>query len=361
MPTVAHGVHLTRTAENVSEIEALGGLLGGRVGLEGLLDNLKYRARPSSTPRLLGRSVDRAWMWNDYDCRDHRWWPQGISSSADARESEKYDGHRLLVTTWYAKDLGAGSFGSRVTFVDLDTLRYRHVLLVAPSLDRDGALSLRPLRIHAGGIVWRGPYLHVAATSRGFYTCHVEDVMRVEGDDEWPDRLGVEEGRVTSYGHRFVLPVRFAYRARAEAGRAKLRYSFLSLDRTTSPPSLLAGEYGRGKETTRLARFEMDDVTSLLVTGEDERVQPSWLDDRGVRQMQGAVSVKGRYYVTVSRGPRWPGTVFVGKPGALTKRSLAVPVGPEDITYWPSTDRLWSLTEHPGRRWFFSMRRSWFD
>jgi hypothetical protein len=38
-----------------------------------------------------------------------------------------------------------------------------------------------------------------------------------------------------------------------------------------------------------------------------------------------------------------------------------VPIGPEDISYWPSTDLLWSLTEHPGRRWFFSMRRGWFD
>ncbi|HEX6149855.1 hypothetical protein [Nocardioides sp.] len=358
---MVHGLHLTRTSENVSEIEALGGLLGGPAGLKGLLGNLKYRAQPSSVPRLLGRAVDQAWRWNDYDCHDQRWWPQGISSSADAADSEEYDGRRLLVATWYAKDLGTGSFGSRVTFLDLDTLRYRHVLLVEPYLDRDGALALRPLRIHAGGIVWRGPYLHVAATSRGFYTCHVDDVMRVEGDDEWPDRFGVEQGRVASYGHRFVLPVRFAYRARAEPGRPGLRFSFLSLDRATSPPSLLAGEYGRGKESTRLARFELDGGTSLLVPGDDERVQPAWLDDRGVRQMQGAVTAKGRYYITVSRGTHWPGTVFVGKPGSLTKRPLAVPVGPEDISYWPSTDRLWSLTEHPGRRWLFSMKRNWFD
>jgi hypothetical protein len=358
---VVHGLHLTRTSENLSEIEALAGLLGGRTGLPGLLGNLKYRAERSSVPRLLGRAVDRAWRWNDYDSRDHRWWPQGISSSADAGDDETYDGRRLLVTTWYAKDLGHGSYGSRVTFVDLDSLRYRHVLLVAPSLDDDGRLVLRPLRIHAGGLVWRGPYLHITATSRGFYTCHVDDVMRVEGDDARPDRFGVEEDRVASYGHRYVLPVRFAYRARAEKGQSGLRFSFLSLDRSTSPPSLLAGEYGRGTQSTRLARFEMDEATSLLVPGDDDRVQPAWLDEAGVRQMQGAVTARRRYYITVSRGARWPGTVFVGTPGSLSKRSLAVPVGPEDISYWPSSDRLWSLTEHPGRRWFFSMRRGWFD
>ena len=33
----------------------------------------------------------------------------------------------------------------RVTFVDLASLRYRHVLLVVPVLDQDGMLVLRPL------------------------------------------------------------------------------------------------------------------------------------------------------------------------------------------------------------------------
>ena len=32
--------------------------------------------------------------------------------------------------------------------------------------------------------------------------------------------------------------------------------------------------------------------------------------------------------------------------------------GPEDIVYWPETDLLWSVSEHPGRRWVFAMNRS---
>ena len=38
-----------------------------------------------------------------------------------------------------------------------------------------------PLRIHAGGIVWHGPYLHVAATTKGFFTCRLDDLFRVPG------------------------------------------------------------------------------------------------------------------------------------------------------------------------------------
>jgi hypothetical protein len=36
-------------------------------------------------------------------------------------------------------------------------------------------------------------------------------------------------------------------------------------------------------------------------------------------------------------------------------------MGPEDIAYWPSTDRFWSVSEHRHRRWVFSMKRSYFD
>ena len=53
-----------------------------------------------------------------------------------------------------------------------------------------------------------------------------------------------------------------------------------------------------------------------------------------------------------------PGSVYVGRPGAWRRHRWAVPMGPEDLTYWPSTDGLWSLTEHPRRRWVFAMRRS---
>ena len=81
------------------------------------------------------------------------------------------------------------------------------------------------------------------------------------------------------------------------------------------------------------------------------------LDDGGVGHMQGAAVVGGRYYVTVSRGSRRRGHLYVGTPGALTPYRWALPPGPEDISYWPSRDQLWSLSEHPGRRYVYAMDR----
>lgn len=341
------GVHLARTDESVAEIDALVSVLGGRVGLEGVLADLDRQASPSRLGRLLGRAVDAAYIWEDEDNRDRRWWPQGISTSADASADEQVAGRRLLAITWYAVEVDGASHGSRVTFLDLDTLRYRHVLLVLPTLDDAGGPVVEPLRVHAGGLVWCGPYLHVAATSRGFMTCHIDDILPAAGE-------------VESHGHAYVLPVRFSYRADADEGHRKLRYSFLSLDRSAGT-RLVAGEYGRGQQSTRLAHFELDAATALPVTGEDGLSRPTALDDGGVLQMQGAVVAQGRYYVTTSHGPWRPGSVYAGQPGSFSAYRLAVPMGPEDLSYWPSTDRLWSVSEHPCRRWIFSMRRAWFD
>ena len=53
--------------------------------------------------------------------------------------------------------------------------------------------------------------------------------------------------------------------------------------------------------------------------------------------------------------------MYVGTPGDFPTHRWATPMGPEDIAYWPSTDLLWSVSEHPRRRWVFSMKRSFFD
>lgn len=341
-------MHLTPTGDDTAEIDALADLLGGRVGLPGLLGRLDRRVRPSRLGRLSGRLVDTAYAWERADARDRRWWPQGISGSADADPSERVLGRRLLLVSWYAHEVDGASHGTRLTLLDLDTLRYQHVLLVVPRRDDDGGVTTAPLTVHAGGIVWLGGAVHVAATARGLVTCHLDDVM-VAGP-------GVE-----SYGHDLVLPVRSAYRAGAEPGHERLRYSFVSLDRTdpAGTPVLVAGEYGRrAGATTRLARFDVDAASSMLTTGEDGRARPRSLEDGARTRMQGAARVEGIWHVTVSMGPWLPGALASGRPGALRLRPLALPMGPEDLTWWPSTGRLWSVSEHPGRRWVFSFPRS---
>ena len=356
-PPPPTGVHLDRTDENAAEIDALASLVGGRVGLGGAARRPQPRG-PSlaRVPRPGGRpGLD---LGPRRPARRARWWPQGIATSADAGGPTTSRRRVVAVDVVRQGRRRRAAHGSRVTFLDLDTLRYRHVLLVVPALV-DGRPVLTPLRVHAGGIVWCGPYLHVAATARGFITCRVDDVMRIPDERGAPhhlSRLAVDDEAVASYGYRYVLPVRFptAPTPTTESPGCATPSSPWT---AAHPPALVAGEYGRGEQTTRLARFPLDLDTALLETGDDDRARPVELD-QGVPGMQGAVVVDGRWYVTVSHGPAVPGTVYVGTPGRLRPRRLALPMGPEDIAAEPGTDRLWTLTEHPGRRWVLALRRS---
>ncbi|MGO4258078.1 hypothetical protein [Marmoricola sp. RAF53] len=342
------GVHLRRTVENgfeIAEVARSARLLG----LAGVLDALDRQAEEVRVP---GLAVDYGFTWDEDDRNSPRWWPQGITTSADAdggtdrvRAASGRE-HRVLLTSAYSKTVDGRNHGSRITVVDLDTLRYRHVLLVVPSV-AGGRLRLAPLEVHAGGIVWCGPYLYVAGTRRGLFTCRLDDLIEVEPGPE-------------TFGYAHVLPVRFGYDALSADGVEAMRYSFLSLDRGAGgdDPHLVAGEYGRDGMTQRLVRFPLDPETSHLRAEDDGTSRPIHLDERGVGHMQGATVVDGTHYVTSSRG-RWKlGSVFVGNPGSFTERRQAIPNGPEDIAYWPAQDAFWSLSEYPGRRYVFRVPRA---
>ena len=337
-------IHLRRTEENAAGIDAAAERFGARVGIEGVLGHLNRQAVRARVP---GRAVDWGLSWNDADVDTPKWWPQGITTSADAGPGHLGgdDDRRILVSSWYAKTAGGRNLGSRISVLDLDSLAYRHVLLVEATEAEDGEPALRPLLAHAGGLVWCGPYLHVAGTRRGLFSCRVDDLIRVDSTDD-------------ALGYRYVLPVRFGYDARAEEGTEQMRYSFLSLDRGADPPALVAGEYGRDEMTRRLVRYPLDPHTAHLAAHDDGSSRPVRLDEEGLGHMQGAVVVDGTYYVTASRGPRTAGLLHVGRPGHWRTVRRALPPGPEDISYWPATDTLWSLSEHPGSRYVFAMSRS---
>lgn len=327
-------LHLTRTAENHAQIEALTAALrscgGGRVGLAPLLADLPLRLRRSLAP---GRAVSRALAWERADAEDPTWCPQGVTNSYRTDVTRE-----VLLVSWYSKT----GLGSRISVLDLAARRYRHVLLVTPT----AAGGVTPVHVHAGGVVWQGPFLHVAATAQGALTFRLDDLL-----------LDPSE----RHGYRYLLPVRSAYRAEAGDGSTLLRYSFLSLDRSGPEQALVVGEYGSARQTQRLVRFGIDAATGLLAAGPDGISRPLRIDESGQARMQGASVVDGRYYVTVSQG-RWRlGTVMTGLPGSFRPHRWATPMGPEDLCYHAPTGLFWSVSEHPGRRWVFAMDRSSFS
>ncbi|MPZ83260.1 MAG: hypothetical protein GEV28_23855 [Actinophytocola sp.] len=91
-------------------------------------------------------------LWDDDDPHT-RWYPQGITGSADARADGRYEDRRLLLVSWYDNLDEAPDKGVRVSFINPTNIQvptYRHVLLVEPCTDAGGEPSFRAVTVHAG-------------------------------------------------------------------------------------------------------------------------------------------------------------------------------------------------------------------
>ncbi|MGH3317554.1 MAG: hypothetical protein ACRDO0_15560 [Nocardioidaceae bacterium] len=310
-------------------------------GLRDLLDDLDRLARPVR-PRLTRTAV--AFAWDSADSRTRAWVPQGVTTSADAHPDGTVHDRVIVATSWYSPTVAGHTEGARVTFVDVTapTPRYRHVLLVKPWRHAaTGDVATHPVAVHAGGLVWYGDLLFVASTYGGLRVFDLGDLVRVD-----PGSFG---------GHAYVLPQRWAYEPGPDAS-ARMRYSFVSLDRSSTPHALLAGEYGRGSAPTRIARFCLDSATAHL-SGADASTRPVEAFLLDVRSMQGVARLGSTYVVTASHGPRGRGDLWVGDPSSGFRRHRwALPAGPEDLSAWPARDLLWTLTEWPGRRQVLALR-----
>jgi hypothetical protein len=308
-----------------------------------------------------GGAAERAWSWDLRDQWTREWWPQGIT----------WAGKRLLVS-WYSRRGG----GSRISVVDLVARRYAHVPLLTP----DG----ESLRVHAGGLAWDDGWLYVAATARGFWTLHVDELAFTAGraarsaSDERRRDPATWRARTL---HRPTLPgsddpFRWSSMDLAPPGwssseeRRPLPMVEVRAERASRP--LLAGEYGRGGKSTRLARLEVRDgqpVGDLHVVGE------------GPAGMQGVTTYADDLLVSTSAGPWLRGSLHLAggpstelsetdtdqdAPGPLPGLSdrargrpaielasgpfrRAAPIGVEDLTR-DDLGRLWTVGEHPGRR-----------
>ncbi|MGE0707567.1 MAG: hypothetical protein AB7N76_10505 [Planctomycetota bacterium] len=332
------------------------------VSLRGVLADLNRKGQRLSRAGH-AEQVQQAFAWEPGDGAVKYWYPQGITGSMDGLSAGHVGGRKVLLVGWYHKPeedaAGSPDKGVRVSVVDAtepNDVRYRHVLLAEP-VGEGAAVDLRPVRVHAGGIAWFGRYLFVCDTTHGFRVFDATRVLRVAGADK--GRIGRDATGVThAFGYRYVMLQVGRYQL--APGSEGLRFSFVGLDRSTSPPSLLSGEYHSGDRGGRLARWPLDAGGGLLAEDARGRVDASETLRPGHTRMQGAVSYAGRLYVSASSQDRvkwWGlnyGRLYVHAAGAARARGWIY--GPEDLCVDPTERRLWSVAEHPGQRLVVAVR-----
>lgn len=304
-------------------------------------------------------AVSAVLCWESTDAVDPTWYPQGITTTADAFTIGTYQNETVIVASWYH----TGSQGSRISLIDYSDPsmpKYRHALLVKPSLD---GTTFGPVPVHAGGIAWYGDLLYVVDTSNGFRVFDMRRILRVQEGAG----IGLQaDGSYRAHGYRYVLPQTLTYEHYTTNSVSRIRHSFLSLDRTSYPDSVVVGEYQEGGSTApkRLVRIAIDSRTRLLG---NKFLDPIYATDVGGEQaletgivtVQGAASINGRFLLGASGGG-WYGTLYAVAPGALLRTAYLsqLPHGTEDFSYWASRDELWTLAELPDYRAIIALKAS---
>jgi hypothetical protein len=338
----------------------------------------------------------RRFCWNDSDAGTEtgnpEWFPQGVTTVADAQADEKWGTKQAVLVSWYDKnsDSSAPVKGVRVSFIDAATNQYQHVLLAYPYINSAGEPTYEPVTspqsgdhgsLHAGGIAWYGNYLYVADTVQGFRVFDMRYIFDIKssstGDIVDENTAGLQAGGVyTSFGYRYVMPqvdYLVSDLGDADPSTSKLcpssgtpKFSFVSLDRTAGA-HLITGEYCPNKETSstgavttagpdqygRVATWPLDS-TGQLTRSSDGKIHATAAYRLPAPFVQGASSYNGKWYLSkTGGGTTGMASLLEAAPSSgvlTTSKTRWAGIGAEDLSIWPSQSEIWTVTEHAGKR-----------
>ncbi|MCR6489101.1 hypothetical protein M8542_40380 [Amycolatopsis sp. OK19-0408] len=333
----------------------------GTAAVHTVMDNANHdrTALPSSFS-VAGLSTGfRFDSGDNSDCANY---PQGITTSRDAvgtADSGNYDGHQLVLVSWYTKDgCGGDQARSRITLVDWDATypnKYRKVLLVEPT-GTAAAPDFKDIPIHAGGVSWYGDYLYVADTGHGMRVFDMRKILKTNTGGT-AGQIGHQSGSVYyAHNYAYVLPQVGTITAKTTSG-TNLAWSSISLDRVSK--SIVMAEYtcqsgctaypNRAPRAVRFP-FAAGATTFAATTTASQALQLPWYNLNGVASHNGrwwfnSSGQKKLYYWTSSGGPATFSWVGSG----------------ESLSYWEdatSADLLWSLQEGAGSRNVFAVTQA---
>ncbi|CAG8902982.1 unnamed protein product [Penicillium egyptiacum] len=314
------------------------------------------RALSKGSPPVGNGSPAEAWAWNSGDDKTKEWVPQGITSSADAFGKGTWNDHEAWIVSWYRQGESV-----RLSFVDRKTHKYRHVMLVYPTADDD----FKSITIHAGGIMWYGNVLYVVDTKNGIRAFDLDNIWEVE----IADGVGkTKDGKgYSADGYRYVLP-QIRWYEWTPGDSSPFRFSWISLDRSDSPDTLMVGEFVRDGETfddasktpvpIRYVKYNLDATSRRLHTDDNGIATASWAHCVNIPNVQGAVSYDSKFYISRSTG-RAPkeGDLFTWEQGkTATKHQGWFMAGNEDLSFNPVSKEYYTVTEYDGDRYILAYK-----
>ncbi|HRI71121.1 MAG TPA: hypothetical protein PK156_43110 [Polyangium sp.] len=293
-----------------------------------------------------------AFEWEAGDQNVTYWVPQGLTGG-------KAGNRDYVLVSWHYDETNiaadpnppaSGDKGIRLSLADVTTIGgnvpYRHALFVEPK----GAAGFVSVDIHAGGMALYGSYLYVADTSRGVRVFDMTRIMSVSTSAICSAQIGKVGAETCAYGYAYAIPqVGGFYYPTGTDSTCRAKFSYLSLDTTSNPPSLISGEYDNDVNVgiySRLLRFPLDATTHKLLVDAKNVVHANGAWYAGNRNVQGATAINGKFFLNATR---YNGSLFTGLQNQASKVYLSADgkwgYMPEGIHYIPENGRLFINTE----------------
>ena len=343
---------------NTALIDEVADVAGGYTSLQRVLGDLNRAGVSSISAKNADRlknHVVEGFQWNAGDNATTSWYPQGITGGSDAEEDGKPLKRRLVLVAWYDHTGNTPSKGVRISLADISNLKdvhYRHLLLVTPTGTK-GAASFKAANygsgspLHAGGIVWIGNLLYVAVTGDGFRVYDMSRIIKATNYDD-KTRIGRVGNRIDAHGYKYIVPQIAHYGTPPEA--CDVRFSFVGLDRSAKPATIISGEYHASDAIGRLVSWPIDTGSGWLI--EDARGDVRNVSSVAAAQtrMQGGLTYNGNYYISCSSQISGGyGRLYRTRPGRTSSITAWI-YGAEDLYLERDSNRIWTDGEQPTYR-----------
>ncbi|MGV9338756.1 hypothetical protein [Streptomyces sp. NPDC003688] len=360
-------------------LDRLAGSMGRPVGVDAVLRDADRAMRVGSAcdseeraTLPLAPTATRSYCWDRADTADTAWRPASVTTSGDADEDGVWGTHRVVLTGWsHSTTEGSGAERglARVAFTDFDDPArpvYRWVLLVVPE---NGGSDYRGLDSGISGMVWYDNKLLVSAGRTGAEALYVYDLDRIQRTTVDEPAIGRVPHGWSAAGYRYVMPAIGSYRF--HDGRCGTSGppcpGPLSLDRGTSPDSLVAGEQtpASGERRTRLWRYAFSGAPArggLLATDSTGRADAAEVYRTRARGIRGVLSYHrpgtdmSSWYIGTQpksandRGGLWRqdtrGATAARCGSDSSHHCWTDPAGSAgSLSYWQETGEVWSLSD----------------
>jgi hypothetical protein len=308
----------------------------------------------ASLPKVPTATI--AMCWDADRAESTSWVPQGITTSGDADDDGLWGADKVILSGWHGTEALGRYNDARIHFINYNNPSapaFRMVYLAVPN---STGSTFSAAKAHMGGMVWYGDKIYVSAVGNTNVAIRVFSTSHILQMTDSASAIGKTSAGYAAYGYKYAM-MQVGYYTYA-SGTCSMAadtgvpcFSSISLDRSTSPDSLVTTEYFSDQSLHgRLYRYGMG-TNFLLGANSAGTVAATDAYRSYVGNMQGVLSNSGKWYVAhssaVQPGSLWTQTTTQSTSFTCgtTSTTACWAVHPEGLTFDWAAGLVWSQSE----------------